>query len=44
LLDESIGDLRTYAAKVLHIVGASKIPGGKLSLIAQIMKVRKNFS
>lgn len=44
LLDETIMDLREYATQVLHIVGASKIPGGKVPLVQQILKVRRNFS
>lgn len=43
LFSVDISTLRKYAANVLHIVGASKIPGGKASLIPQIMKVRENF-
>lgn len=41
LLEESIEDLRQYAGKDLQIVGASKIPGGKVALVRKIMKVRK---
>jgi hypothetical protein len=41
LMEQSISDLRQYAGKVLNITGASKIPGGKTSLVATIIKVRK---
>jgi hypothetical protein len=41
LLDVSIEDLRKYAGGVLKIVGASKIPGGKLALVTRIQEVRK---
>lgn len=40
LMDESLEDLRKYASKTLKIVGASKIPGGKVSLVFKIMDVR----
>ena len=43
LMKQTIEDLRIYASKVLFLVGASKIPGGKLALCSQIMKVRRNF-
>lgn len=43
LMQESLDTLRTYATKVLHMVGASKILGGKIMLVKQILKVRKNF-
>jgi len=41
LFDVSLSDLRSYAAKSLHIVGASKIAGGKSALIDTIMQHRK---
>lgn len=44
LLDVGIMDLRDYAGKVLHIVGASKIPGGKVPLVNLILKTRKQFA
>ena len=44
LMQQELGKLRTYASQVLSIVGASKIPGGKTTLVAQIIKVRKNYS
>jgi hypothetical protein len=37
LLSMSLEDLRTYASKKLHLVGASKIPGGRWSLLEVIM-------
>lgn len=40
LLDYSMDDLRRYASQGLKIVGAYKIPGGKVALVAAIMKVR----
>jgi hypothetical protein len=43
LLAHTIAELRQYA-KRLKIVGASKIPGGKVKLIAEILKVRKRLS
>ena len=41
LMGQSLDDLRQYAGKGLKIVGASKIAGGKTSLIAKILEVRK---
>ena len=41
LLECSLSELRWYAAKELKIVGASKIPGGKVALVDRIMKVRE---
>lgn len=41
LMEESLDDLRQYATYGLHIVGASKIPGGKTALVMQILKTRK---
>ena len=35
-----LGDLRSYAAHVLKIVGASKIPGGKPVLVQRILETR----
>lgn len=40
LLEANLGLLRTYAAQHLKIVGASKIPGGKLALVGHIIKAR----
>lgn len=41
LLNESIDTLRAYAGQGLKIVGASKIPGGKVALIGKILQFRK---
>lgn len=41
LPDYGMGTLRKYAGKVLGIVGASKIPGGKPALIERIIEVRR---
>lgn len=41
LLEQKLDDLRRYAAKGLHIVRASKIPGGKMGLIQAIIRARK---
>jgi hypothetical protein len=43
LMDESVADLREYASKVLSIVGASKIVGGKAALVKKIISTRKHF-
>jgi len=40
LLAQSLDALRKYAAHVLKIVGASKIPGGKRALVQRIIEVR----
>ncbi len=40
LVKLSIAELREYAYQGLHIVGASKIPGGKTMLIGHILNVR----
>ena len=40
LKEQSISDLRKYAANVLHIVGASKIKGGKSVLLERIQQGR----
>ena len=40
LLDQSLDTLRKYAANGLKIIGASKIPGGKVSLVRAIIRVR----
>lgn len=40
LMTQSIEDLRAYAGHTLKIVGASKIPGGKGTLVAKILKIR----
>lgn len=40
LLKKSIDDLRHYATYGLKIIGASKIPGGKVALVARICEVR----
>lgn len=37
LLSMSLEELRTYASKKLHLVGASKIPGGRWALLEVIM-------
>lgn len=41
LMKCSIDELRQYAGKGLEIIGASKIPGGKLALVSRIIEVRK---
>jgi hypothetical protein len=41
LFEESLHDLRKYAAHHLKIVGACKIPGGKAALIDSILEVRR---
>lgn len=41
LLSESLDTLRDYAGKGLKIVGASKVPGGKLALVSVILKARE---
>ena len=41
LMKVSISELREYATWTLKIVGASKIPGGKLALINRILAVRE---
>jgi hypothetical protein len=41
LMEQSIDDLRKYAAAHLKIVGASKLAGGKSVLVSKILKVRK---
>lgn len=43
LMQEPIEDLRKYASNRLKIHGASKIPGGKATLVAKIMKVRRRM-
>lgn len=40
LMDVTLEKLREYASKGLKIVGASRIPGGKYTLIEAIMKAR----
>ncbi len=40
LMDQAISRLRLYAGKGLKIIGATKIPGGKASLIMRILDVR----
>lgn len=40
LLSESIQDLRVYAAAGLQIVGASKVPGGKVGIVEFIISAR----
>lgn len=40
LLNVSLEELRKYANKGLEIVGASKIPGGKVALVTRILSVR----
>lgn len=41
LMKRSIEDLRRYASGRLKILGASKITGGKSTLVAKIMQVRR---
>lgn len=41
LMEQPIEDLRKYASAHLKIVGASKMPGGKATLISKILKVRR---
>lgn len=41
LLQEALMNLRWYATHMLKITGASKIPGGKVPLVSQIMKVHR---
>lgn len=41
LLQEDTERLRSYAARHLHIVGASKIPGGRRALVNRILEVRR---
>lgn len=41
LMNISIGVLRTYAARHLKMVGASKIHGGKVALVQKILKIRE---
>ncbi len=41
LLKLSIEDLRKYATYGMDIVGASKIPGGKVALVARIIEIRE---
>lgn len=41
LMNESIDALRKYASNVLKIHGASRIPGGKSSLVSKIVNVRR---
>lgn len=41
LLKEVLGNLRTYAALNLKIVGASKLVGGKEALVKRIIEVRR---
>jgi hypothetical protein len=41
LMNQSIEDLRAYATRILEIVGASKIVGGKVALVNKIVEVRK---
>ena len=40
LMDHNLGDLRRYATYRIHIVGASKIRGGKRVLVERIIEVR----
>lgn len=40
LLERSIDELRHYATYGLEIVGASKIPGGKVALVSKILEIR----
>jgi hypothetical protein len=41
LLGEMLHNLRWYATHILKMTGASKIPGGKVPLVAQIMKIHR---
>jgi hypothetical protein len=41
LMEQSIDDLRKYAAAHLKILGASKLPGGKNALVSKILKARR---
>jgi len=41
LVKQHIGPLRKYARHRLQIIGASKIPGGKVTLVERIMEVRR---
>lgn len=41
LMELSLDDLRQYAGKGVHLVGASKIPGGKTALVTAILKARR---
>ncbi len=41
LLEENLDTLRKYATYGLKIVGASKIPGGKLALVSKILEAKK---
>lgn len=41
LLKQTIDALRAYAVRTLKIVGATRLPGGKLRLIKEIAKARK---
>jgi hypothetical protein len=40
LMECSIEELRQYATHGLQIIGASKIPGGKVALISRILEIR----
>lgn len=40
LLKQSTEDLRKYASNGLSIAGASKLPGGKTTLVAKILEIR----
>jgi len=44
LMEQPIENLRKYASGRLKIHGASKIPGGKSTLVAKIMKVRRRLA
>lgn len=41
LMDQTIENLRRYATHELGIIGASKIPGGKVTLISKILDTRR---
>lgn len=43
LFKQPIEKLRRYAGKCLHIVGASKLRGGKTALVGRINQVRNNL-
>jgi hypothetical protein len=42
LMKQTTEDLRRYATRGLKIVGASKLAGGKVSLVSKIIEVRGN--
>ena len=44
LMKKSIEELRKYASGRLKIHGASKIPGGKATLVSKIMRIRRRLA